>query len=66
MGEEWSRCPVRACPVRYADGGDRYCAEHRAEATDDGAARLAADLMGARRQGGPAPVATLQASGTAV
>jgi hypothetical protein len=37
-----ARCPVKACPVRYATGRDRACAEHGAD--DDAVFRAAMEL----------------------
>jgi len=36
------RCTARACPVRYRDGADRPCAEHR---RPDGSRELAAEFL---------------------
>jgi hypothetical protein len=48
--EDFSRCPVRGCPVRWRQGPDRKCEAHRRG--DDGlAARYRQLMSGPARQG---------------
>jgi hypothetical protein len=41
MVKDLARCEIRGCPVRYAAGGNRLCAEHAREVPAELSVRLA-------------------------